>query len=118
TLKLRKWDRSRLEVGAWNFSGAWCLGFGVSSQRITPIGSTADLLYSSSGRSLVGLNLIYAIKQRRGSPLLAAPDSSRSRFARPKENLLHQRPLHRRGRTRLAHRPVSRRRWHRQARHR
>src|SRR5713101_1084699 len=26
-----------LEFGAWDFSGAWCLGFGVSSVRLTPV---------------------------------------------------------------------------------
>jgi hypothetical protein len=26
-----------LEFGAWGFSGAWCLGFGVSSHRQTSI---------------------------------------------------------------------------------
>src|SRR5205823_8498493 len=78
----------------------------------------ARLDLSASCSTLSRIIVFYAIKQRRGSPLLAAPDSSRSRFARPKENLLHQRPLYRRGRTRLAHRHVSRRRWHRQARHR
>jgi len=26
-----------LEFEVWNFSGAWCLGFGVSSAHVTPI---------------------------------------------------------------------------------
>jgi hypothetical protein len=31
--------RPSLEFGAWDFSGAWCLGFGVSTGRQSEVGN-------------------------------------------------------------------------------
>src|SRR5205809_3799482 len=47
TLKLRKWDRGRLVVGAWNFSGAWCLGLRALHNAITrlPLPPTCFILH-------------------------------------------------------------------------